>query len=62
MEQGGKKTGGGRPPKNIVQELFCQISVRVKGKGERGSNRVGSVWAWMVWLRRESERKLESEG
>lgn len=40
VEQGGKKMGGGRPPKNIVQERREKEKER-----ERESNRVVSVWA-----------------
>lgn len=43
VEQGGKKMGGGRPPKNIVQELFCQNGVRVEGTG-KGREKV-TEWA-----------------
>lgn len=59
-----KENGRGRSPKNIIQELFCQNGVWVEGtgKGREKVNRVGSVWAWMVWLKRESEKKWRERG
>lgn len=54
-----KENGRGRPPKNIVQELFCQNECASGGnrKRQREGNRVGSFWARMVWSQGESERE-----
>ena len=59
-----KENGRGRPPKNIIQELFCQNECASGGnrKRQREGNRVGSVWARMVWSQGESEREEEKRG
>lgn len=53
-----RKREGGDPLKISSRSRF--VRARVEGAGEQGGgNRVGSVRAWMEWVKRESERKVE---
>ncbi|CAB1418828.1 unnamed protein product [Pleuronectes platessa] len=65
VEQGGKKMGGGNPLKISSRSCFVKVAKSCERGGSRkresGGNRVHSVWVWVEWLERESERRTERE-